>query len=487
MGDERSGHNMSAASQYKMIMNAKISTVRAIKAASIKPHEGDYEYLPQTNINDDLHSNWLKLVKRARYFELSNPYAKRYLSLLKTHVVGHRGITIQCQFKKNGVLEKELSSQIENAFELWCRKGACDITKKYSFVSLQKMIIAGVARDGEIFIRLIRSNKGLILQAIDPIMCDVTISRTLANGYIANGIEFDNYGCPKFYIFNNKNTTERVSADNILHIFMPSYPTQSRGLSWLITIMDRLNHIDKYEEAELKSAIVASNKMGFFTQQDDAASGFTGNSKDGYGGNEDDETEIVNEARGNHFEILPEGVGFTGWNPEHPDGNYGQFVKSSLRGISTGLDVSYNNLASDLEGVNFSSMRSGTLEDRDNYKNYHTFMIDEFLRPVYQEWLKMACLAGILKIKATDIDNYLEPNFVPRTWDWIDPKKDIESNNIAVNMRVKSRRQVARESGRELEDVLDEIKEEEEMMKKYGIKPIDSSSSAKDVNDGQND
>ena len=59
------------------------------------------------------------------------------------------------------------------------------------------------------------------------------------------------------------------------------------------------------------------------------------------------------------YETLPEGYDFRAYESQYPSATYGEFTKAHLRRIATGLGVSYNTLAEDLEGVNYSSIRSG--------------------------------------------------------------------------------------------------------------------------------
>ena len=55
------------------------------------------------------------------------------------------------------------------------------------------------------------------------------------------------------------------------------------------------------------------------------------------------------------FVSLPNGVDFKAFDPDHPTSQFESFVKSILRQIASGLNVPYNELANDLEGVSYSS------------------------------------------------------------------------------------------------------------------------------------
>jgi capsid protein len=83
------------------------------------------------------------------------------------------------------------------------------------------------------------------------------------------------------------------------------------------------------------------------------------------------------------FHNLPAGVDFKGFEPQFPSNDFESFHKSILRGIASGLGVSYTSLSNDLEATSYSSIRQGALEERDFYKNITSFVIEHFIRPVF--------------------------------------------------------------------------------------------------------
>ena len=94
------------------------------------------------------------LRNRSRDLALNNDYIKRYLDLLASNVVGHKGAVLKCGFRdRKGRLLIDLNEHIEEAFFIWSRRGVCEVTGQYSWPALQRQVIQRVARDGEVFIR----------------------------------------------------------------------------------------------------------------------------------------------------------------------------------------------------------------------------------------------------------------------------------------------------------------------------------------------
>jgi len=170
------------------------------------------------------------------------------------------------------------------------------------------------------------------------------------------------------------------------------------------------------------------------------------------------------------FEQLPDGMGFTPFDPDYPHQQFGAFVKTCLRGVASGLGVSYNSLSNDLEGVNYSSIRAGVLEDREAWKATQEWMSERFLRRVYLNWLPQALGLGVIlgqggsPLPLSRLDKFSRHTWRPRRWDWVDPLKDTNANVIAVNNGLKSRQQIIRESGGDPEQVWSELEAEAERL-----------------------
>jgi lambda family phage portal protein len=175
------------------------------------------------------------------------------------------------------------------------------------------------------------------------------------------------------------------------------------------------------------------------------------------------------------IEELPMGTTFQSWNPDHPTGNYSSFVKSTLRGIAAGLGVSYNMLANDLEGVNYSSIRAGLLDERSHYMAVQKWFIETLVTPVFEGWLETNILNGTINLPTAKLDKFNAPDWKPRRWAWVDPLKDQQASVLAVENQLKSKRQVVSEMGGDYESVLREIKQDEELADDVGLeKPSES-------------
>jgi lambda family phage portal protein len=126
-------------------------------------------------------------------------------------------------------------------------------------------------------------------------------------------------------------------------------------------------------------------------------------------------------------------------------------------------------LANDLEGVNYSSIRAGLMDEREFYKSTQRWFIDTVVQPIFEKWLETSILDGTINLPASKMDKFNAADWKPRRWAWVDPERDINAQIKAVDHHLKSRRQVISEQGGDIEDVLRDIKRDEELTEEVGL------------------
>lgn len=427
----------------------------------------------QTSADANIKRDLKSIRNRSRDLMINDDYAKKFKALVKRKVVGNNGFILQNQSKDtNGKLDTVANSTIETAWKEFCKKGICDVTGKYSFLDIKKHAIAALAEDGEVIIRKVRNFKNkfkFALQIIEADHLDENYNDPERN--IIMGIEYDSWGKPiAYHLFkkhpgNNeltKSSTERekIPASEINHFFIPIRISATRGVPWMHTAMTRMKMVNGYEEAELVGARVAASKGGFYTQPE---------SGDEYAGDSMIDETPVNEITPGEFEILAPGWDFKAYDPQHPNAAFKDFMKVVLRGVASGLDVSYNSLANDLESVNFSSLRSGLLEEQEVWKELQKFMSQHLLDDVFESWLEMALLSGAINLPSSKFDKFNSPSWLPRGFAWVDPLKDAQANILLNKEGLKSHKEIFAEMGKDIDEVYEQIAEEKEKRAKLGI------------------
>lgn len=420
---------------------------------------------------------------RSRDLERNNEYFRRYLQLLRVNVVGEAGFKVQVRgINRDGSVDRPGNQIVEGAWSEFSRTGGCTVDGQMSMIDLCNHIITGVARDGEVFLQIVKGNylrHGIAVQILEPDLVDEEKNEKAANGnHIRMGVELDektkrpvayhilNYhkGDYDYMLPMAERKYRRVPADEIMHIYRVERAGQTRGVPWSAAAITSLKMLHGYREAELIAARTGAAKMGFFTSP--AGDGFTA---DGF--DDDANTVPIYDAEAGSFHQLPAGVDFTPFDPTHPTSAFADFEKSILRGIAGGLGVSYTSLANDLEGTSYSSIRQGALEERDFYKTLHRFMIDHFLDPFYRLWVEHVMnfnfipITGDLKVfKFTQ-----DVTWRGRGFQWVDPLKEMNAAVVGLQNGIISHSDIAANYGRDAEDTFAQIQRDVDTAQQYGM------------------
>lgn len=444
---------------------------------------GNWPTMPLT-ADDVVRRNQRVLVARSREQAANNDHARSFLRMCSQNIVGPRGVQLQSQAKaSDGKLDTEATAAIERSWHEWSRRVNCDVTGQLSLRGIQEALIKSAARDGEFFVQFVVGRDagpwGFSLLLIDAQRCPVDLDEvSLPNGrFIRHGVEFNQFGRPLAYYFTTLKAEEsdysyggraftRVPAGQIIHGFITDLIGQKRGLPWMATSLYRMQQLKAFEHAALVNAREAANKQGFLEWEE------------GYGPEAEDEegnpVDVEIESEAGTYHELPAGLRFKAHDPQYPNGELAIFSKHTLRGISAGLGVAYNNLASDLEGVNFSSIRQGTLDEREHWKVLQEWLIEAFIEPVFDRWIRRALLSGRIKVNgqplpAEKLDRWSEVSWQARRWDWIDPNADVKAAVAAKDNLLTSPSQIIRDRGQDPQTVWRDIARDIEDMRAAGI------------------
>lgn len=470
---------------------------RAFMAATSDRLVADMPTWPRA-LNWDLRLGLGVMRARSRHLFENSDYAKNYGRVLKRNVIGAAGIRLQSKaMTANGRMDDLAVRIIEAKFADWSRRGICTFDGRLSFAALQRLALLQVARDGEVIIQRLRGAEagnafGYALQflAIDRLDERLNIRpdgaaiggargagtvKRAAGTEIRMGVERIPGGAPVAYHLLSYNPADdatlyqlgerayrRVPASDILHLFLPEDGDQVRGFPWAHTAIRRLQILSGYEEAELTAARMAASKMGFYQETEADA--------DGLGEDQNEKGEPIQDFEPGTFERLPRGLEFQAFDPQHPTTQFGEFVKHVLRGGSAGLGVSYHSASNDLSDANYSSLRQGALDEQYEFESLQSWLIDDLCDVVYRDWLDQAMLAGVLApLNPSGRQRYQSVKWQPRGFSWVDPEKEINAEEKALALKIRTRTEACADRGRDFEEVLQELQAEERLAAQYGI------------------
>lgn len=459
------------------------TSARRFEAATVSRLTAGW-FSTSNSIDQDLRNDLDKLRQRSRDLAQNNDYVRKFLQMVTTNVIGPVGFTLQARVENApGQPDRLANAAIENAYARWARKGSCEVSGRLSFVDVQRAVMRSVARDGEAMIRRVRGAAagnpfGYALQLLDITRLDTQLNREATSGAnaIIMGIEIDGQQrAVAFWLRKKSNGTgerERIPASEIFHLYVTDEPEQTRGYPWAHASMQALHDLGEFNKSALLAARKGADTLGFFVSPDGTAPNIDG-TEDG---------EQITVTVPGQYDVLPEGYDFKPYESQYPNNVYDTFQKAILRRIASGLGVAFNSLANDLSEVNFSSIRSGVIEERDNWIAIQNWLIDAFMVPVFEEWLDMALLSGAItmpngsSLPPSKRDKFMAHVWQGRRWAWVDPMKDIEASRLAVQSGIASPQMIAAQQGVDVDDVLASIAQFEALVKERGVQSVSYSS-----------
>lgn len=462
---------------------AKTPQLRRFDGARIDRLTADW-FATESSINEELRADLNALRKRGRQLATNNDYARKFRGMVENNLVGPAGVRLQSKVEDTpGKPDSLASTAIELAYEEWSQ--CCDVTGQLSLRDLCENIVGGLPSDGEFLVRMVRgadakNRFNFALQVIDVDRIDTAFNGSHGGNTVIMGVEVDAYRRPlALHLFEahpNDGTRTgrrriRVEATELLHKFKVERAEQMRGIPWMAPGMLSLHHLGNFMLSALLAAEHGANHYGFFQQREDADAGPPIGSREGEGA---DAMNIVASQPGT-YDTLPVGYSFQAHTSQYPNEVFGPFAKTMLQRIATGWRVAYHSLANDLEGVSFSSIRSGTLEERDRWMADQQWFIGAFMEPVFQGWLQMALLSGAITmpsgaaLPASKISKFRQHEWQPRRWEWVDPKNDMEAKILSVRAGLMAPQDLSAAMGYDFEDTLKAIKAAQDMAKLLGV------------------
>ena len=382
----------------------------------------------------------------------NDPRAVRLTTLLVDLLVG-KGIEWQVHAPS---LTDDQRQKITDTLNDHLKTTAIDAEGRHTLGGLIALSVATAIVSGEILIRrrLRRAADGLPvplqLQLLEGDYLDLEKDGDLAGGaYQIQGVEFDPIGRRRAYHLYRAHPGSRrfsrmrsspVPAESVIHAYRSDRPGQVRGVSWFAPVLTLLHDLASYQDAQVKRQEIASMFAGILTATEGTAAR---------------DTEFGELSAGAVLE-LREGEEMDFTDPPSVEG-YDQFMKTTLATVAGGMNLNYNAVAADYDGVSFSGGRMARLDTDAGIERLQSeLVIGQICVPI-GGWIKDA-LDPLLEV---DPEKW-SLKWTPPKRPVVDPARENAAEVEAVSGGIKSRRQVMRERGFDPEEVEAEIAAERE-------------------------
>ena len=435
---------------------------------------------------------------RSRQMAKDAPHFKRWLGLCSTNIVGdgfilkstpHDGVAGSKSFKIDEAAQKFIEFHWWNFCNTRDNNGMtyCDATGRKTDAEIDKLNIKTQKRDGEFFIHIIRGAMpgnpyNITWRIIRPDWCDHTYNiDTLPNGNIIHcGVELSLatrkpvayyfHTIPRnVYVYNDRNQPlMRIPASDIIHGYTQDDEDQPRGIPEAHAGLVKLKMIEELDRAELTAAREdACSTRSYESDHDASMEAFKDLTSDE--NNDAAQTLLADKEPGQQI-ILPPGWKEKINTPQHPNANHGIFKSGILKDVASGFGVEYANFANDWAGVSFSSVRLGTISERDLWVSNQSDFISQCKTRQFLAWLQMFLESPISgALPKSKYQKFAEHTFRGRRWMWVDPMRDMNAAKVARDHGWKTDSQITEDLGGDFGDNLEAIAREHEKREEFDV------------------
>lgn len=424
---------------------------------------------------EDIEDNLDLLRRRSRDKYMGTPVATAAVNTKRINVLGS-GIMptplVDADFLGLSAEQAAaLQAQIVREFDMWADTPSCDAEHIDNFYQLQSVMFTGYVLNGDSFalidtadwednsqpyklrLRLIEADRVCSPHGADvltPAAVDgVAVER------IVQGVETDARGAVKAYwVAKNHplaytaflarggqewNRVEayspRTGRQNVLHVMRRERAGQLRGVPMLAPVLEELNQLGLYSQAELDAAVVASLSTGFITKENPA----TGRP---LYGEIPENIQVDKEDRGS-IELAPgamydlnvgEKVEFP--QPGRPNANFSAFYDAVLEQISAAMGIPVEVLNKKFS-TSYSAARGALNEFWRECETEREFFNSNFNQPVYEEWFAEAVALGRIEAPGFFTDPAIRRAYTNCRWNGpartnLNPKDEVEAAEARV-------------------------------------------------------
>lgn len=399
----------------------------------------------------EIQRDLVALRAHSRDLAQNNVYGRKYAQLVANHVVGPDGITLESGITGNGDKPKSAwNEEIEAQWASWGKSVTAD--GRLGIVDLMQAVAVQVAVDGECFIRLVRGYPnacGFALEILDADRVDWTQNQPInpqTGERTIMGIQMDRWMRPTGYWMTTAHPHDweggprrvLVPAAEIIHVYAEDRANGYRGIPWTTAVMVQLSMLGRLWNSELEAANADADRIAIVKAPPPDPEAEPRKDEDGNPLVVLDPLGMADELQagfGNqNLRVLgiDPGLDITFPAPNHPTTGLDMFAKALLKGVSAGLGVAYHSLTADVADANYTASRVALLDERDNWRRLQGWFIRQVCNPIFNAWLEMTALNGVIRFPVGDWKKLASPIWWPRTWEWVDPEKEIKASILAI-------------------------------------------------------
>jgi len=282
---------------------------------------------------------------------------------------------------------------------------------------------------------------------------------------------------------------DRQGRPNVIHDYDATRPGQTRGVPILGPIIERIENIAGYDEAEWVANRAAACYAVFLEVEDkyaDTEWSANPTAPPSRAGGPPD----VEEMQPGLIHRLNKGERPIPYIPNRPGNNYGTFMTFGLNGVGMGVGIPYEHFTHDWKSTTYTSGRMAELDAWETYEPMQDRLIYRFCQPTWELFVEELQLRGDLPPLRGFRDNrdaWCRAQWTPPARRWVDPVKDATARVMAKNHNLTTLSKELGELGDDWEDVLEQRALERGREAELGIVPPDTAKGAPPADGNEGD
>ena len=451
--------------------NAREMLGRAYEGASRA--DGWRPRRPGASARADYLADARELRHRARSLASNVPLIAQAVNVMVSCAIG-TGIVPRWVNDRDGVTAKRWNA--------WVR--LADYDGLLDFYGLQGKAWCAMKVDGEVLARLRERRVGpavvpLQIQLLEIDWLDVERNEVRGGNEVIAGIEYDRRGeRAAYWLFDRHpgdvglratlRESQRVPAEEIIHLFNPARPGQQAGISALAPVIPTVRDLQVYEDAEQARKNLEA-RMGAIGEWDESLvdmASMTESIKTPVPGSGPSVLDL-GELSGGGIIGLPPGMRNPTFIQPTAAPGYVDYVKHKQKIICAGVGVPYEFATGDMSEVNFSSSRVRTNQyKRDVEREQWTLAVPMFCNRIATRWMSLAELAG------APVPPGVYPDWTTPKWASVNPVQDVAADLSEIKGGLSSISEKIRQRGYDPELVFGELKTDLERLAQDGTLPL---------------
>ena len=437
-----------------------------------------------------------RLRNRANDLVLNDAVGSAIISTLTTGTIGS-GLKLFPRIKADelGMTQDAArlwSRKVKREFNLWANnQNACDFLRRNNFFELQAVAFRAMLYDGDCFVLFKRRAPeklmpySLRIQLVDAQRVSNPadgignqVEMLLNNNRIVRGIEVDRQGSLVAIHVANRIWNEpslinpviqwqRVlwhgrltGSPNVLHIAKDQSPDQFRGVPVIAPVIEALKQLSRYSDAELSASIIRSFFAIFFVQQN---TNWDLNQVTGQQLEDDAQNAAKNFKIGSPSVMnLPLGVDVKSIDSSNAQSTFAEYTNAFLKNICAAIGLPAEVVLKTFN-ASYSASRAALLQAEDEFKSRRAAFINDFCKPVYEQFLTEAIALGRIDAPGFFDDPVIHQAYLNADWlneanHSLDPVKEVNAAKLRLELGLSTKEiEVANLSGRDYDDIKDNL------------------------------